>query len=95
MPTLDVAHVQEQGVSLIITPVSSSFGRMTQQQQQDAADSIQFHATAAGLSGSVVPVWRAGGGRMGFFAPRAWAPFFRSISLSNVHANINRRIAYN
>lgn len=92
MTTFEVAHVREQGVDLIITVVNSSFGRKSTQEQQATTDSLQQCASAAGLAGTVVPVWDAGGGRLKFWAPPQWHRFFGSISLSFVAANINRKL---
>ncbi len=92
MATYEVAHIREQGVDLIIVPLKSTFGARTRAQQIRVLDYLQGCATRAGLAGTVVPVWDAGGGRMGFLAPRAWHPFFRSVGLSFVAANINRRL---
>lgn len=49
-------------------------------------------ASQAGLAGTVALVWNAGAGRMGYLAPPQWQPFFRSLSLSRVAANINRSL---
>jgi hypothetical protein len=53
---------------------------------------LQVCARAAGLAGTVVPVWDAGGGRMAFIAPRPWHPFFKSLRLQTVAQNINKRL---
>jgi hypothetical protein len=92
MVTYDVAHIREQGIDLIIVLVDPSFGYKTHQEQQRIADALQECATAAGLAGTVVPVWDAGGGRLGFFAPPNWHPFFSSKDLTFVAANINRKL---
>jgi hypothetical protein len=73
-------------------PLNSSFGHKTPQDQDDITAELQAHASGAGLAGTVFPVWDAGGGRMAFKAPPNWHPFFRSLSLHSVHANINKEI---
>jgi hypothetical protein len=93
MPNFDVAHIREQGNDLIIVPLSSTFGALSASEQQKQIEALQRCATSAGLAGRVVPVWDAGGGRMGFLAPRNWHPFFAGMSLSFVAANINRRLS--
>lgn len=90
MVTYDVAHITEQGVDLIVIIVDPSFGLKTLREQQEITAALQICATAAGLAGTVVPVWDAGGGRMGFFAPPSWNPFFSSIDLAFVAVNVNR-----
>ncbi|MFM0481037.1 hypothetical protein PQQ81_10965 [Paraburkholderia strydomiana] len=90
MPTFKVAHIREQGVDLIIIPLDSAFGRKMTSDQQDIIADMQVRAQAAGISGTVVPVWDAGGGRMGFIAPTNWHSFFKSLSLPLVAVNINK-----
>jgi len=92
MATYDVAHIKEQGIDLVIVVVDSSFGLKTPGEQQRITIALQECATAAGLAGIVVPVWDAGAGQMGFFAPTNWSPFFSSIDLAFVAANINREL---
>lgn len=93
MPQFEVAHVNEQGVNLIIVPVSSSFGFQARQEQAEITADIELHAHQAGLAGTVVPVWDAGG-RMAFYAPQSYAPFFQSISLADVAQSINGTISW-
>jgi hypothetical protein len=92
MPRYSVAHVRERGTDLIIVPLQSSFGRKTLQLQQEQASELQARASAAGLAGSVVPVWDSGDRRMAFLAPHNWHQYFRRLELREVFANINREI---
>lgn len=92
MPRFKVAHVREQGIDLIIIPLDDNFGRKTHDDQHSAIAELQARASSAGLAGKVVPVWDAGGGRMAFIAPPNWNPFFKSINLAFVAANINREL---
>ena len=92
MPKFDVAHIREQGVDLIIIPLESNFGYKSQDEQRSALDELQMRSNAAGLGGTVVPVWDGGGGRMAFIAPPNWHPFFQGINLAWVGANLNRQI---
>jgi hypothetical protein len=94
MPQYRIAHVKEQGVDLIIIPLEASFGNLTQPDQQKTIALLQLHATGAGLRGTVVPVWDSGTGQMFFIAPERWHPFFRSIGLAWVAANINRELSW-
>jgi hypothetical protein len=95
MPSFDVAHIHKQGQDMIIIPMNRSFGNMTHQQQAEQTALLQEYAASAGLAGTVVPVWDAGGGRMAFLAPKPWHPFFRSINLRFVAINVNRRLSCN
>jgi hypothetical protein len=92
METFEVAHIQQQGVDLIIVPLKGSFGSKSKSEQETIVSQLQVCAASAGLVGTVVPVWDVGGGRMGFMAPPNWHQFFRSISLSFVARNINRKL---
>jgi hypothetical protein len=94
MPSYKVAHVHEQGVDLIITPLESSFGHLTNAEQNRQCRELQAHANGAGLAETVVPVWEAGPGRMGFLAPSGFRPFFQSIDMGFVGMNINREISW-
>jgi len=90
MARFEVAHIQQQGVNLIIILLDSSFGRKTTLEQNQTIGALQVCARAAGLAGTVVPVWNAGSGRMAFLAPSNWRSFFQSIDLRFVARNINR-----
>ena len=92
MARFKVAHIREQGVDLIIVPLDSAFGNKTSNDQSSIIADLQSNATGAGLAGTVVPVWDAGGGRMKFIAPPNWHAFFRTTNLQWVAANINKEI---
>jgi len=92
MATYDVAHIREQGQDMVIVPMNSAFGRLPAHEQEEQIALLQQYSTSAGLRGTVVPVWDAGGGRMGFRAPRPWHPFFRNLDLATVAASINKRL---
>jgi hypothetical protein len=94
MPCFEVAHLHEQGQDMIIVPLSSSFGSRGMQQQQGIIRELETRAHSAGLRGSVVAVWDAGGGRMAYIAPRPWHSFFSSIGLHFVARNINRELSW-
>ena len=92
MNKFKVAHIREQGVDLIIIPLEREFGHKSPSDQGDIAESLQICASSAGLAGTVVPVWDAGGGRLGFLAPQNFHPYFRSINLQFVLLNANREL---
>lgn len=94
MPSFKVAHVREQGVDLIIIPLESMFGSQGSSQQNAEIQQLQMRSNAAGLAGTVVPVWDAGSGRMAFIAPTRWHPFFASLSLVQVFQSINKEIKW-
>lgn len=92
MAKYKIAHIQQQSVNLIIIPLDSSFGRKTSSEQNQTTGALQGCSSAAGLAGTVVPVWDAGGGRMAFLAHSNWHSFFQSIDLNFVARNINREL---
>lgn len=93
MPRFKVAHMREQGQDMVIIPLASDFEHKTDQEQRETIDSLQSHSHGAGLKGTVVPVWESSG-RMRFIAPRPWHPFFQSISMQQVWANINKELSW-
>ena len=93
MPNYKVAHISEQGIDFIIIPLNSNFGSKTDNEQKAIVDDLQTHASAAGLSGAVVPVWE-NKGAMAFRAPAKWHSFFRSIDLSFVGQHLNTQLSW-
>jgi hypothetical protein len=93
MPTFKVAHLREQGQDMVIVPLDSSFGHKTSADQEAIIADLQMHSLAAGLAGTVVPVWEQSG-RMAFIAPTPWHPFFKSLSLQAVFANVNKELSW-
>jgi hypothetical protein len=91
MPHYKVAHLLEQGQNMIIVPLEASFDNQTTSTQQATIKELQGRAGAAGLAGTVVPVWDSGS-RMKFIAPQPWHPFFQSLSMPQVMASINKEI---
>jgi hypothetical protein len=93
MPRFKVAHLHEKGQDMVIVPLDSSFGNKSEEEQLGIIDDLQLHSNRAGLKGTVVPVWESGG-HMKFIAPQPWHPFFQSLSLRRVAANINKEISW-
>jgi len=92
MPKFRVAHIHEQGVDLIIIPLDTSFGFKPKADQSRIVRALQACASDAGLAGTVVPVWKTPSGDWSFLAPPNWAPFFRSLDISDVALNLNREL---
>lgn len=92
MAQFDIAHLREQGQDTIMVPLDRNFGHKSAADQQAVVAELQSCARAAGLAGTVVPVWDTGGGRMAFIAPRQWHSFFASIDLSTVRRILNKRL---
>jgi hypothetical protein len=89
MPSYKVAHLREQGQDMIIVPLDSSFGRQSSSDQNAFMSDFQVRAASAGLRGGVAAVWNGG-----FWAPNPWHPFFRSFSVRQAQANINKEISW-
>ena len=70
------------------------FGSKTEEEKQEALAEIEARAHSAGLKGHAVAVWDAGGGQMAFHAPTPWHPYFKSINLQTVFANVNRELSW-
>jgi hypothetical protein len=92
--TIKLAHIRHQGVDLIIVPLKSDFRWKSQVEQRRIVDELQDRASNARLAGTVVPVWDAGAGRMGFAAPTRWHSFFKSISLLFISRNLNKTLSW-
>ncbi|MEO8384091.1 MAG: hypothetical protein ABI583_02530 [Betaproteobacteria bacterium] len=90
--TFKIAHIREQNVDLILIPLEDNFRYKVEDEQIRTKNALQHYAAAAGLAGTVIPVWNDGGGRMAFIAPRAWHNFLCSIGMAFVHANLNREL---
>lgn len=92
MTRIPIAHIREQGQDIIIVPLDRSFEFKTRDEQGGITQTLQYTASAAGLAGTVVPVWDSGGGRMAFIAPVQWHRFFQSLSLPAVASLLNREL---
>ena len=92
MAQFEIAHLREQGQDMIIIPLDDSYGYKSNVAQNRILNELQMYARAAGLAGTVVTVWDTGNGRMGFLAPSQWQPFFSSMSLYDVAANLNKTL---
>jgi len=77
---------------MVIVPLDRSFASKSEADQRSIVGTLQICVRAAGLAGTVVAVWDAGGGRMAFIAPRPWHPFFQSIDLQVVARNLNKTL---
>lgn len=91
MATFQIAHIREQGVDMIIVIVDQHFGQRPPQEQSKIIESLQSCARAAGLAGTVVPVWREGNSHS-FIAPNHWHTFLRSLSWKLIQQNINKKL---
>jgi len=94
MERVQVAYINEQGVDLLLVPVDPAFQKHSDTDQLRVCAVLQACATTAGLSGTVVPVWDAGDGRMAFLAPREAHAFLIAIDLGFVVEHINGELRW-
>jgi class 3 adenylate cyclase len=87
-----VAHIKISGVDLVIVLLDTSFAGMGQMGKAEVLRSLQQHAAAAGLRGTVVPIWDNGRGGAEFLAERQLLPYLKNLSLSIVQSKINREL---
>jgi hypothetical protein len=93
MPSLDVAHIREQGQNMLLFPLDSSFGHKSTTDQQQTLSMLTRRANAAGLAGAAVAFWQSGG-RTHFMGPRPWRAFLEGLSMWQVQASVNRSISW-
>ena len=93
MEQFPVAHIKVQGVDLIVLFVKPELGSRPASEQQQVVNALQACASAAGLAGNVVPVWRDSLGRLHFIAPPNQHAFFKSVTFESLYANINKKLS--
>jgi hypothetical protein len=93
MKELEIAHVSIEGVDLIIVKLDLTHARQSFETKKKTRHDLQQKAKAAGLKGTVVTVWDAGGGNMGFLSPPEYSAIFGRINLAYVAQNINTKLA--
>jgi hypothetical protein len=92
MQTFDVAYFSHKGQTVTLVVVEPSFAAMPAAEKDRACVALQTCAQSAGLGGTVVPVWDDHSGRLRFWAPPEWHPFFGSMTWQNVADNINGKL---
>ena len=73
MTTFEVAHINEQGVNVVVVFVDAAIAHKSSTEQNEIAATLQLCARSAGLAGNVAMVWPGG-----FWAPRNQHSFFGS-----------------
>lgn len=89
MPQYEVAHFREQGQDMVVVPMGAEFGQLPGGQQEGFMSELQRRANVAGMRGTVTVIWPGG-----FRAPRPWHPFFRTLPIQAVLANVNKRLSW-
>jgi hypothetical protein len=85
--TFDVAHIQEQGVDLIVVFVDRNVQYMTDAERAQIQAGLAICARSAGLAGSIVLYWDGG-----FFCDRRFHAFFETTPPQALAASINRKL---
>jgi hypothetical protein len=80
MPTYDVACFRDQGLDVIVVVVDAAVGRMKSSDQSAAWAQMQIWASDAGLDGTVVLLWRAAPGRVGYLDPHHRNRFLNDVT---------------
>lgn len=91
MPRFEVAHIHQPGQDMVIVLLERAFGRAPDREQQGIILELQARSRAAGMRGTVVPVWDEGG-RLGSIPPQPWRLFFESITPQWLAANLNKQL---
>jgi hypothetical protein len=94
MPSFMVAHIRHQNVDLVLVPLEGDFEHYPREEQAALVGELRARAKAAGLLGTVVPVWAGENEHMKFVAPRALHEIFRGIDVPWVRASINRELSW-
>jgi hypothetical protein len=93
MPSFDVAHIREQGQNMLLFPLDDSFEFKSSAEQNSIVAQLQMRANRAGLGGRAVAVWQRGH-ETRFLGPPPWKAFLRSIDMTFVLTNVNRKISW-
>ena len=94
MPSFMVAHIRRQNVDLILVPLESDFEHYSREEQSALVAELRARSEAAGLLGTVVPVWMGENDHMKFVAPRNLHPVFKGIDVPWVLASVNRELTW-
>jgi len=79
---------------LIIFPLDATFGQMSGSEQDRQLSILGFRANKAGLRGTPVAVWDAGGGHATFRGPPQCCAYLSRINFKFVIANLNRVVSW-
>ena len=93
MEQFQVAHINVQGVNLVVVFVNPGVGQRPASEQQQVVNALQACASGAGLAGNVVPVWRDNLGRLNFIAPPTQHGFFKSVTFEYLYNSINKTLS--
>lgn len=93
MPTIELAHIREQGQNMLLFPLGDSFGRKSESEKHSILSELERRAHGAGLAGRAAVLWESGGTTYSI-GPKNWANFLRSISIYDVLRSVNKSISW-
>jgi len=90
MTTFEVAHINQQGVNVVVVFVAPAVAHKSSEEQNAIAANLQLCAQSANLAGNVAMVWPGG-----FWAPSNQHAFFRSPggSYAQLRLRINKKLS--
>lgn len=89
MGNFNIAHVTEQGQTLIIVLVSGTFGELPEAEREAARQKLQRCADEQRLAGTVVCIWDETAEQMGCHAPPLLRQIFRGRRLREFTDKMN------
>ena len=89
MTTFEIAHINEQGINVVVVFVDPSVAHKSQHELDAIAATLQQCARSAKLAGSIEMVWPGG-----FWAPQNQHAFFKSPggSFATLRSRINKTL---
>lgn len=94
MPSYKLAEMYAPGVNLLVVPISSDSGFETDLERREIRDEIQARAATAGLSGTVILVWKKAFGNMEFLAPPNLHSEIANTSFEQIEAAVNTTLSW-
>lgn len=94
MPNYKIAQMNVQGVDLLVVPISSDSGLETDLDRREIRDEMQARATVAGLSGTVILVWKKAFGDIEFLAPPNLHTAIANTTFEQILAAVNTTLSW-
>lgn len=90
MATFEIAHINEQGVNVVVVFLDPAVAQKSPEEQNALATGLQLCSESAGLAGNVAMIWPGG-----FWAPRNQHAFFKSSggSYGELRLRINKSLS--
>lgn len=93
MASYKVSQLKHNNFDYVLIVVAPAFAKKNPQQQQIDTVVLQRCASRAGMKGILVPVWDAGGGRMGFLAEPVHHKFLQSLNTAFLESHITATLS--